>query len=86
MHKIELARDAESVYRLLFARDRRLFERIRTALESIAEEPRSGKRLKGAFSGLWSFRVGSYRVVYRVEDARVTVVVLDIGHRREVYR
>jgi mRNA interferase RelE/StbE len=36
--------------------------------------------------GLWRYRVGDYRVICRVEDGRMVVLVLDVGHRREVYR
>lgn len=86
MHKVELARAAEAVYRKLSQRDARLLDRIDAALDAIAAEPRSGKPLKGAFAGQWSYRVGQYRVIYLIEDRRLVVMVLDTGHRRDVYR
>ena len=86
MHKVELSRAAQTVYRKLNERDLRLLDRIDAALDAIAVEPRSGKPLKGAFAGQWSFRVGQYRILYLIEGRRLVVLVLDIGHRREIYR
>ncbi|MFI5361183.1 MAG: type II toxin-antitoxin system RelE/ParE family toxin [Elusimicrobiota bacterium] len=85
-HSLRLSRTAQAVYLLLFERDRKLFDRMRAALEEISQNPRSGKPLKGAFAGQWSFRVGQYRIIYRIEEGRLIVLVLDIGHRRDIYR
>lgn len=50
------------------------------------EDPRSrGKRLVGDKSGLWHWRVGDYRVIAAIYENTVTVTVVDLGHRREVY-
>ena len=52
------------------------------------EDPRSiGEALKGTRLGdLWKYRVGDYRVMARIEDRVIEIVVVRIGHRREVYR
>jgi mRNA interferase RelE/StbE len=42
--------------------------------------------LKGEFAGLWRFRIGDYRVICDIQKEKVLVLVLDLGHRREVYR
>ncbi|MFZ4388148.1 MAG: type II toxin-antitoxin system RelE family toxin [Chthoniobacterales bacterium] len=53
----------------------------------LAENPRRvGKPLKGDLSGFWSARRGEYRVVYEINDDVVTVIILRIGHRRDIYR
>lgn len=44
-----------------------------------------GEALAANLSGLWRYRVGDYRIVCRIEDERIVVLVLAIGHRREVY-
>ena len=52
------------------------------------EDPRSiGQALYGSkFGEFWKYRVGDYRLISKIEDARVLILVLRIGHRREVYR
>ena len=47
---------------------------------------RLGVSLHNELEGLWSVRRGAYRVVYRIDDARREVVILRVGHRRDVYR
>lgn len=53
-----------------------------------AVDPRaSGRALTGsALGNFWRWRVGDYRVIADIQDRRVTVLVVRIGHRREVYR
>jgi mRNA interferase RelE/StbE len=52
------------------------------------ENPRSvGKALQGSRLGeFWKYRVGDYRLICRIEDARLVLLVLGVGHRKEVYR
>ena len=52
------------------------------------DNPRSlGQALHGSkFGEFWKYRVGDYRLISRIEDARIIILVLRIGHRREVYR
>ena len=45
-----------------------------------------GKPLGQELSGMWSARRGQYRVLYRVDDEKRTVTVVDIDHRRTIYR
>ncbi|MDK4240220.1 MULTISPECIES: type II toxin-antitoxin system RelE family toxin [Corynebacterium] len=50
------------------------------------DDPRSrGKALVGDKSGLWRWRVGDYRVIADIYDEQVTIIVLDMGHRRNIY-
>lgn len=57
-----------------------------TEIDSLAVDPRPAacKKLAGHES-LWRVRIGSYRIVYRVDDRALAVVVLIIGHRRDIY-
>ena len=51
-----------------------------------AESPRRfGHALTGDLKGLWRYRVGDYRIVASIEDDRLVVLVVTVGHRREVY-
>lgn len=60
--------------------------RIIGAIDELKSNPSAGGVLKGEFSGLRRIRVGNYRVVYEVQDQKLVVLVVRIGHRREVYR
>jgi len=65
-----------------------LREQIRTKIDLLAENPRPCgiKALQGGQKGYLRLRVGDYRVIYRVQDDRLLVLVVAVGHRREVYR
>lgn len=53
---------------------------------AVAEDPRRfGEPLRRNLAGLWRYRVEDYRLICRIEDARVVVLVLQVGHRRDVY-
>ena len=55
--------------------------------ELATDDPtRLGKRLSGDKGDLWRYRIGDYRATCRIQTERLTVLVLDVGHRREVYR
>jgi len=60
--------------------------RIQGVLELLADDPRppAAKQLVGG-AGEWRVRTGDYRVIYEIHDAQVLVLVLRMGHRREVY-
>lgn len=64
-------------------------QRITKTLDEIAEldDPRSrGHALTGDLGGLWRYRVGDWRIIARFENQRLVILVIEIGHRREVYR
>jgi mRNA interferase RelE/StbE len=51
------------------------------------EDPRTlGKALSGPLGTLWRYRIGDYRLICEIQHQAVTVLVIRIGHRREVYR
>jgi mRNA interferase RelE/StbE len=51
------------------------------------DDPRQlGKALSGPLGTLWRYRIGDYRVICEIQHQTVTVLVLRVGHRREVYR
>lgn len=60
--------------------------RIDAAITVLRSDPFVGKRLEGDFAGAWSIRVWPYRIVYTIHQKTVTVIILRIGHRRDVYR
>lgn len=65
--------------------------RVKQFLEerlAIHENPRElGVALKGhTLGGYWRYKVGDYRVICDIQDERLVVLVIDIGHRSKVYR
>lgn len=62
----------------------RLKRKLRAALEVIAADPRGGKALKDELAGLWSFRVGKFRIVYRIAAGRCVELVA-CGPRERIY-
>ena len=62
------------------------YEKVKLAIGQLAETPRPQGCLKLRGREGWRIRVGDYRVIYDVEDEERTVIVLQIGHRRDVYR
>ena len=59
--------------------------RVRAALATLREQPERGKPLQLTLKGLRSWRSGDFRIVYRVDEGRIEILVIAIGHRREVY-
>jgi mRNA interferase RelE/StbE len=74
-----------SAARALRKLDPEIRRRVRTALATLREEPERGKPLQLTLKGLRSWRTGDFRIVYRIEEARIVILVIAIGHRRDVY-
>ncbi|MHC9839768.1 type II toxin-antitoxin system RelE family toxin [Corynebacterium diphtheriae] len=68
--------------------DRPVQKRIVAYLREISTLPNPqmrGKALTGNWAGFWRWRVGDYRLIVAIEDDRVVIVVVSIGHRSQVY-
>jgi mRNA interferase RelE/StbE len=51
------------------------------------DNPRStGKALQGKYSGLWRYRMGDFRLLCRIEDNELIILVIEMGHRKEIYK
>lgn len=83
-YRIEMAPAAVRQLRKL---DRAAQRRVQAAIELLAEEPRpsGAKKLVGG-EGEWRARTGDYRIVYETHDEVLLVLVVAVGHRREIYR
>ena len=62
------------------------FVRVRDAIRELANDPRppGGQKLTGRDG--WRLRVGEFRIIYEIDDEHRLVTVLNVGHRRDVYR
>lgn len=58
---------------------------IRKNLEGCSDPRAHGKGLTANRSGQWRYRVGDYRLLASIEEQRVVILVLSVGHRRDVY-
>jgi mRNA interferase RelE/StbE len=83
-YQIEFSRQADRQFRNLPSQ---IQQRLKSRIDSLAAMPRphGSEKLSGA-DQLYRIRVGDYRIVYAVEDDRLLVLVVKVGHRREVYR
>jgi mRNA interferase RelE/StbE len=85
--RVALDATAAKELRKLAPSDRqRILKFLRERLSTEADPRRLGAALSGPFSGLWRYRVGDFRLIAAIEDEQVTILVLRIGHRREIYR
>ena len=70
--------------------DKPVKERIISFLENrlaTMDSPKQlGKALQGTLSEYWAYRVGSYRILTKHQDERLLILVVEIGHRKEVYK
>ncbi|SOC58355.1 type II toxin-antitoxin system RelE family toxin [Ornithinimicrobium cerasi] len=83
-YKIEFSPAAARQLRKLDGSARR---RVQAAVELLADEPRptGAKKLVGG-DGEWRVRTGDYRIVYEIDDGVLLVLVLAVGHRRDIYQ
>ncbi|MBN1649332.1 MAG: type II toxin-antitoxin system RelE/ParE family toxin [Spirochaetales bacterium] len=55
--------------------------------EKVKKDPRSvGEALHANLADFWKYRIGDYRLICEIQDGKLVVLVLKLGHRREVYR
>jgi mRNA interferase RelE/StbE len=85
MYRVRLAKQAAKFYK---SADPALAKRMARAFEMLETDPRNHpniKPLKGELAGRYRYRVGDYRIVYRIVETDIEVLVLLIKHRRDVY-
>lgn len=84
---IEYAKTAKDQLRKL---DRPVAKRILDFMDeriAVLENPRqTGKSLKGPLGEFWCYRVGDFRIICEIQDDVISILVVQIGNRREVYR
>ena len=85
MFNLVLSREANQFYERC---DKPAASKLARCFASLEQDPRAGnnvKPLKGQFSGAYRYRVGDLRVVYTINDAAVTVFVITIANRKDIY-
>jgi mRNA interferase RelE/StbE len=64
---------------------RRILKFLHERVQKLDDPRKIGAKLQGTLSEFWKYRVGDYRLICSLENDRLVVLVLRIGHRREVY-
>jgi mRNA interferase RelE/StbE len=85
MFEVILSPEAQDFFAVA---DRPLARKLARCFMQLEQDPRRHnniKRLTGKFSDKFRYRIGDWRVLYRIDDANARVLVLAIAHRREVY-
>lgn len=72
--------------RELAALPQETYKRIRDAIRKPGEEPRPSGCAKLSGREGWGIRIGNYRVIYEIDDARRQLTVMHVAHRRDVYQ
>ncbi len=85
--KVELSpRTLNQLEKLDKSVSRRILKFLYERVEKLDDPRTVGGKLQGTLSEFWKYRVGDYRLICSLEDDRLVVLVLRIGHRREVYK
>lgn len=61
-------------------------ERIIQVIHALSENPRPHNVRKLSGREAWRVRVGKYRIIYEIDDDKLTVLIVLVGHRKEIYR
>jgi len=83
---IEFDRKAKKEFEKLGKPIQKQIDKFLLKLMKSAHPRHLGQALKGGLQSFWRYRVGDYRLICSIEDKTVTVVVLRVNHRREVYK
>ena len=80
--QIEILRSAQKSLSRIQSQDQ---DRIIEAIRSLADEPRPHGCKKLSGRDAWRIRIGNYRVIYEIRESKLVILIVDIGHRREIY-
>ena len=83
---VVLSKLAKEKFDRFIRADRTVGEQIAKAIDRLAAQPELGEFLKGQWKGYRKYRTGRYRIIYRIEHARLIVYIITIDDRKEVYR
>lgn len=83
---IEFEPNALKELKALGAPAARILATLETRIATLDDARRLGQPLAGAWSGYWRYRMGDHRVIARIEDERLTILIVRVAHRKEAYR
>lgn len=82
-YKLSILRRAQKQLAKISAND---YKRVKQAILDLAQDarPPGSKKLKGRPG--WRIRHGDYRIIYEIQDDQLIIIVLDVGHRKDIYK
>ena len=83
---VEISEFAEKeLLKLDSSQRRQIMAWIKKNLVDCEDPRRTGHPLTGEFQGLWRYRVGRYRIIAEIIDSRLVILVVEVGHRKNIY-
>lgn len=82
MYKIILEKKPGDFFRKLEKKEQ---ERIAKKFKELENNSELGKPLTANLAGLWSLRIGDYRAIYEIKNDKLIILVLKLGHRKNIY-
>ncbi len=83
-YKIEFAKQAAKQFKALPRQEQ---QRLKTKIDNLQVDPRPPGVVKlSGEKNLYRIRVGNYRIIYSIQDSRLLVLIVKIGHRKDIYR
>jgi len=64
---------------------KRIIDYLEKRVSTVKDPKKQGKALVYNKTGLWRYRVGDYRIICHINDETITILVLEIGHRKNIY-
>ena len=77
---------APTVDRAVARLPKKMRSRVADRLDTLSQDPRPPGSIKLTGEDAYPIRVGDYRIIYTIHDDRLVVIVIDVGHRGDVYR
>lgn len=82
MYNIEIKKSVLKVLKKI-PRDDQI--KIARRIQDLAADPRPARCLKLAGTDFYRIRCGQYRIIYDIQDSRLVIIILKVGHRKDVY-
>lgn len=86
MIEIDFTQKAAKQVKNLDKQTQEQIKKWKDEMQSLKSPSQKGKALKGKLKGLWRYRINDYRLICLIDDKKLTILCLAIGHRKEIYK
>lgn len=84
--RVDFTINAKKLLKKLDTQAKKQIKELILDIEQLDNPKSKGKPLKGNLKGLWRYRSGDYRIICKIEDDKLLILVLYLGHRKEIYK